>query len=69
MTTRCRSGHCLLCLDCRARALYAWEARIELLTELEDLQHELRLARRHLDTCPTALTVADHDSDKARENA
>lgn len=37
-------------------------------TRIEDLEHDLRLARRHLDVCPTASQVSDHDSDKAREN-
>lgn len=34
-----------------------------------DLEHELRLARQHLDVCDRWAAVADHDADKARENA
>lgn len=35
---------------------------------VEDLEHELKLARRHLDRCPTAQAIAEHDRDKALEN-
>lgn len=68
MTGRCAEGNCLLCLDCRARALHAWDERIRLLTTLDDLRRDLRLARRHLDNCPTAVAVAEHTSDKRRDD-
>jgi len=35
---------------------------------IEDLEHELKLARQHLDVCPRWQAVADHDRDKARSN-
>lgn len=42
--------------------------RKKLDARIEDLEHELRLARQHRDRCPTAQAVEDHDRDKARSN-
>ena len=50
---------------------YAWQATKEiqrLAGLVDDLRHELRLARRHLDNCPTAVAIDSHDADKARSN-
>lgn len=41
----------------------------DLRVRIQDLEHELRLARQHLERCPTWQAVCDHDRDKARENA
>ena len=41
----------------------------ELAVRFEDTAHELTLARKHLDGCPVAQQVADHDTDKRMENA
>ena len=38
----------------------------ELMIRIEDLEHELRLARQHLDVCPTAQAIAEEDAAKRR---
>jgi hypothetical protein len=52
MSEPCNNHECLVCLDCRARALYSWDARIELLTDRDQLRLELERAR---------ATIADLD--------
>lgn len=43
-----------------------WADVRALLFMIEDLQHELRLARQHLDVCPTAVAIAEEDAAKRR---
>lgn len=35
---------------------------------IEDLEHELRLLRKHTAECPRCQAVQDHDADKAASN-
>lgn len=47
---------------------HATDAREALEVRVQDLEQALRLARRHMDTCPTALAVAEEDVAKRRSD-
>lgn len=43
-----------------------WLDARALLFMIEDLENELRLARQHLNVCPTAVAIAEEDAAKRR---